>query len=82
MSTHSKSSNPRVDSGGALSLQFPPLNDEAALAISDLLAAISDRFDDLYARQIQRASRARRRADSRLRREGQCLKSQQELPLA
>jgi hypothetical protein len=81
MSTHSKSPDPRIDSGGVLSLQLPPLSDETALVVSDLLAAISDRFDDLYARQIQRASRARRREERRLRREGKCLKSQQDLPL-
>jgi hypothetical protein len=44
-----------------LNLELLRITGEAALAISALLAAISDKFDDLYVRQIQRASRSRRR---------------------
>jgi hypothetical protein len=81
MSTDSNPSAPDLDSRGLLTLQLPPLSDEAALGISDLLAAISEKFDDLYARQIRRASRARRREELRLRRERRFLPSQRDLSL-
>jgi hypothetical protein len=81
MSSHIQISEPGAQSERVLVLQLPPLSDAAALGISDLLAAISEKFDDLYARQIQRASRARRREELKRRREKQLIESQQALPL-
>jgi hypothetical protein len=82
MSSQIKPSEPATLSERVLCLQLPTLSDAAALGISDLLAAISEKFDDLYARQIQRASRARRREELKRRREKQPIASQQELPIS
>lgn len=79
MPTHAESSDRCVDGDIDLVVSLPPIKDETALVIYDLLESICEKFGERYARQIQRAHRARKREERRRRRQSHA--AQQVLPL-
>jgi hypothetical protein len=81
MTTPVKSSDRCADGDIDLLISLPPISDETALVIYDLLECICEKFGDRYARQIQRAHRARKRQERLRRHERQSIAAQQVLPL-
>jgi transposase len=81
MPTHAKPSDKCADGDSDLLVHLPPISDETALVIYDLLESICEKFSDRYARQIQRGRRRRKREERRRRRESESITAQQALPI-
>jgi hypothetical protein len=68
------------EDGHCLIAQMPPITDEAAYEISELLRRLAEVFDNAYQAQLLRAYRRREEECERLYRERCLLEAQQGLP--
>lgn len=68
------------EDGHCLTAQMPPITDDAAYEISELLRRLAEAFDNAYEAQLLRAYRRREEECERLYRERCLLEAQQRLP--
>jgi hypothetical protein len=69
------------EDGHCLIAQMPPITDDTAYEISELLRRVAEAFDNAYQAQLLRAYRRREEERKRLYRERCLLEAQQRLPL-